>query len=66
MPPDDDVSSLKFAGSTIMVVAESRQAVVDLLKNDVYVESGVWDLEKVRIYPPSLLLLILVMLMLLS
>lgn len=48
MPADDEISSLKFAGSTIMVVAESREAVVDLLKNDIYVESGVWDLEKVR------------------
>lgn len=51
MPPDDEVSSLKFAGSTIMVVAESRQAVIDLLKDDIYVESGVWDLEKVRTSP---------------
>lgn len=47
-PADDDVSSLKFAGSTIVVVAESRQAVMDLLKDDVYVEAGVWDLDKVR------------------
>lgn len=47
MPPDDEVSSMKFAGSTVMVVAESRQAVIDLLKDDVYVKSGVWDLEKV-------------------
>lgn len=51
MPADDEVSSLKFAGSTIMVVAESRQAVIDLLKDDIYVESGVWDLEKVRTSP---------------
>lgn len=49
---DDEVSSLKFAGSTIMVVAESRQAVIDLLKDDIYVESGVWDLEKVSVVPP--------------
>lgn len=51
MPADDEVSSLKFAGSTIMVLAESRQAVIDLLKDDIYVESGVWDLEKVRTSP---------------
>lgn len=49
---DDEVSSLKFAGSTIMVVAESRQAVIDLLKDDIYVESGVWDLEKVSVVSP--------------
>lgn len=38
---------MKFAGSTVIVVAESRQAVVDALKDDIYVKSGVWDLEKV-------------------
>lgn len=47
MPADDEVSSMKFAGSTVIVVAESRQAVVDALKDDIYVKSGVWDLEKV-------------------
>lgn len=48
MPPDDEISSMKFAGSTLMVLASSRQEVIDLLKDDVYVKSGVWDLEKVR------------------
>lgn len=48
MPPDDEVSSMKFAGSTLVVVASSRQEVIDMLKDDVYVKSGVWDLEKVR------------------
>lgn len=47
MPADDEVSSMKFAGSTVIVVAESRQAVVDALKDDIYVKSGVWDLENV-------------------
>lgn len=47
MPPDDEVSSLKFAGSTLMVVASSREEIIDLLKEDIYVKSGVWDLEKV-------------------
>lgn len=51
MPADDEVSSMKFAGSTIMIVAESRQAVLDALKDDVYVKSGVWDLEKVSVIP---------------
>lgn len=50
MPADDKVSSMKFAGSTVMMVAESRQAVVDALKEDVYVKAGVWDLEKVRFF----------------
>lgn len=47
MPPDDEVSSMKFAGSTLVVIAGSKEEVVDLLKDDVYVKSGVWDLEKV-------------------
>lgn len=49
MPADDEVSSLKFAGSTLIVVAESRQAVIDALKGDIYVSSGVWDFEKVSL-----------------
>ncbi|KUI72610.1 hypothetical protein VM1G_08548 [Cytospora mali] len=54
MPADDEVSSMKFAGSTLMVVAESRQAVIDLIKDDVYVKSGVWDLEKAMIWPAKI------------
>lgn len=54
MPADDEVSSMKFAGSTLMVVAESRQAVIDLIKDDVYVKSGVWDLEKAQIWPAKI------------
>lgn len=54
MPPDDEVSSMKFAGSTLMVVASSKEEVIDLLRGDVYVESGVWDLEKVRHFAPFL------------
>lgn len=30
-----------------MVVASSKEEVLALLKDDVYVKSGVWDLEKV-------------------
>ncbi|KKY32542.1 putative dimeric alpha-beta barrel [Diaporthe ampelina] len=54
MPPDDEVSSMKFSGSTLMVVAESKQAVVDLIKDDIYVKSGVWDLEKAMIWPAKI------------
>ncbi|KAI3396920.1 hypothetical protein diail_11533 [Diaporthe ilicicola] len=54
MPPDDEVSSMKFSGSTLMVVAESKQAVIDLIKDDIYVKSGVWDLEKVMIWPAKI------------
>lgn len=50
IPADDEVSSMKFAGSTLVVVAESKQAVIDLIKDDIYVRSGVWDLEKAQIW----------------
>lgn len=54
MPPDDEVSSMKFSGSTLMIVAESKQAVIDLIKDDIYVTSGVWDLEKAQIWPAKI------------
>lgn len=49
MPPDDEVSSLKFAGSTLMIVAESREAALATIKEDPYVKAGVWDMDKVCI-----------------
>lgn len=51
VPPDNELSSLKFAGSTLIMVAESRQEVIDQLNKDVYASSGVWDVEKVQIWP---------------
>lgn len=54
MPPDDEVSSMRFSGSTLMIVAESKQAVIDLIKDDIYVKSGVWDLEKAMIWPAKI------------
>ncbi|POS76024.1 hypothetical protein DHEL01_v205575 [Diaporthe helianthi] len=54
MPPDDEISSMKFSGSTLMVVAESKQEVIDLIKDDVYVKSGVWDFEKAQIWPAKI------------
>lgn len=51
VPQDDEPGSLKFAGSTVIVVAASKEEVLDHLKADVYVEAGVWDLEKVQMWP---------------
>ncbi|EFX01283.1 hypothetical protein CMQ_6225 [Grosmannia clavigera kw1407] len=45
-----DPTTYKFAGSTLTVVAESRNDVVDLIKKDIYTEKGVWDVEKAQIY----------------
>jgi hypothetical protein len=47
VPKDDDPSSLKFAGSTLVCVAESKEEIVELLKKDIYAQKGVWDVEKV-------------------
>ncbi|RYP43632.1 hypothetical protein DL768_009831 [Monosporascus sp. mg162] len=45
---DDDPTKFDFYGSTIVVVAESREEVVGILEKDIYATSGVWDVEKVR------------------
>jgi uncharacterized protein YciI len=47
MPEDDSVDSMKFAGSTLVVVAKSREEVLEMLNGDVYVKNGVWDMDKV-------------------
>jgi uncharacterized protein YciI len=41
----------KMKGSAVLIGAKTREEVVERLKKDVYVESGVWDLEKVQIIP---------------
>ncbi|RYP78394.1 hypothetical protein DL771_000579 [Monosporascus sp. 5C6A] len=50
---DDDPTKFDFYGSTIIVVAESREEVVGILEKDIYATSGVWDVEKVRDDGPS-------------
>lgn len=52
VPKDDEVSSLDFYGSTLVMAAESKTQVLDMLKNDPYSKADVWDWEKVR---PNLL-----------
>lgn len=47
VPKDDDPSSLRFAGSTLVCMAESKEEIIEMLKKDIYGESGVWDIEKV-------------------
>lgn len=51
VPKDDNPASLDFMGSTIVVVAESVEQVREQLSKDIYATSGVWDMEKVQIYP---------------
>lgn len=47
MPKDDEPSSLNFAGSTVVIAAESREKVIEFLKGDIYAKSGVWDVDNV-------------------
>ena len=43
-----------FKGSMMMAVAENEEEVRKILENDIYVKSGVWDMEKAQIIPVSL------------
>lgn len=52
-PTSDDPKTFKFAGSTIVLVAESREEVIKILKDDVYAQKGVWDVDNVSFIPLS-------------
>ena len=38
-------------GSALLVVASTKEEVLELLKNDIYTKSGVWDMNNVQIWP---------------
>ena len=38
-------------GTTLLGVAESKDAILEMLKGDAYWMGGVWDAEKVQILP---------------
>ncbi|PYI23992.1 hypothetical protein BO99DRAFT_398572, partial [Aspergillus violaceofuscus CBS 115571] len=42
---------LSFKGSMIVVTGETVEEVHELINNDIYAKSGVWDLEKAQIIP---------------
>ncbi|OAA67302.1 Dimeric alpha-beta barrel [Niveomyces insectorum RCEF 264] len=46
----NDPTSFKFAGSTLILVAETRADVVAFLESDVYAKEGVWDVPKAQIW----------------
>jgi hypothetical protein len=50
-PADGETPS--FKGSMMIAVAESEADVRALLEKDIYVSSGVWDMEKAQIIPVS-------------
>ncbi|KAJ5458315.1 hypothetical protein N7475_009703 [Penicillium sp. IBT 31633x] len=41
----------QFLGSVVVYKSESAEEVRKIITNDVYATSGVWDLEKVQIFP---------------
>ncbi|GAO18889.1 hypothetical protein UVI_02046050 [Ustilaginoidea virens] len=45
-PEGDDPATFDFMGSTVVFRAETKEQVLELLKQDVYSASGVWDIEK--------------------
>lgn len=47
VPQGDDPTKWDFAGSTVVLVAESVEEVRAILEKDIYTTSGVWDMEKV-------------------
>ena len=49
VPKDDSPSSLDFAGSTLVCIAESVEEVREALSKDIYATSGVWDMDKVSL-----------------
>lgn len=51
VPADDEPSSLKFAGSTIVIAAESKEEILKSLREDIYAKEGVWDVDNAQIWP---------------
>lgn len=47
VPADDNAANFDFFGSTVVCKGESKEAVLEQLKKDIYATSGVWDVEKV-------------------
>lgn len=41
----------KMKGSVLLACADSKEEVLKALREDVYYRCGVWDWEKVQLYP---------------
>ncbi|KAJ4409215.1 hypothetical protein N0V85_004117 [Neurospora sp. IMI 360204] len=50
-PTSDDPKTFKFAGSTVVLLAESREEVIKILKEDIYAQKGVWDVDNAQMWP---------------
>ncbi|KAK0652966.1 hypothetical protein B0T16DRAFT_407134 [Cercophora newfieldiana] len=51
VPVDDEVSSLKFSGSTVVMVASSKEEILETLRADPYTKNGVWDVDNAQMWP---------------
>ncbi|PHH66886.1 hypothetical protein CDD81_5238 [Ophiocordyceps australis] len=51
VPKGDDASGFDFAGSALICHAESKEQILEQLREDVYATEGVWDVDKAQIYP---------------
>jgi uncharacterized protein YciI len=50
-PPQDGESPPPMVGSALLAYAETKEEVMEIVKNDIYATSGVWDLNKIQIWP---------------
>ena len=41
----------KIKGSVMLALADSKEEVLKALQEDIYYRSGIWDWEKLQIYP---------------
>ncbi|KAI1650252.1 hypothetical protein F4815DRAFT_446017 [Daldinia loculata] len=48
-PESDDPATFDWYGSTLVLVAESKEEVKAILEKDIYTRTGVWDTEKALI-----------------
>ncbi|ORY65526.1 uncharacterized protein BCR38DRAFT_484938 [Pseudomassariella vexata] len=54
VPETDDPSKFNWYGSTIIMVATSKEECLEILRKDVYTASGVWDVDNAQIWPVKL------------
>ncbi|KAM3420779.1 hypothetical protein BST61_g4025 [Cercospora zeina] len=50
-PTKEGGSNPKMNGSVFLAVAETKEEIVELVKSDAYYKEGVWDVEKMQIFP---------------
>jgi uncharacterized protein len=41
----------QMIGSSLIIVTETKDQVLDILNTDIYTRSGVWDVENAQIWP---------------